>query len=226
MLDNTAREIENPSAIYEAGRREWNERYGSYIARARQWRCMAMVLAGTTAVSTCCAVWMASLAHVVPYIVTVDKLGEAVAVHRVPAAPPADPGRIKAQLARWIVDTRTVYTDPSAELNVVTEAYGWIDRSSDALGQLDAWFSANNPNERAKRVAVGVSIDSVGQIGTDTWSVDWSEETRGKDGIAPAISYWRASIRIKVDPPTDDATILANPGGVYVEWFKTTPRAR
>ena len=217
---------QNPSAIYLAGRREWNERYGSYISRARQWRLMAFILAGTTAISTGAAVWMASQAHVVPYVILQDKLGEAVAVHRVPIAPPADANRIKAQIARWIVDTRTVYTDPTAELNIVTEAYGWVDRSSDALTQLDEWFRANNPNERAKKETVGVSIESVGQIGADTWSIDWVEEHRVKEGMAPTISFWRASVRIKVDPPLDDASIIANPGGVYVEWFKTTPRIR
>jgi type IV secretion system protein VirB5 len=219
-------DIDNPSAIYLAARREWNERYGSYIARARDWRRMAFILAGTTIISTCCAVWMAEQAHVAPYVVEVNKLGEAIAVHRVPVAPPVDANRIKAQLARWIVDTRIVYTDPAAELNVAKEAYDWIDQSSDALAQLDTWFRANNPSERATKETVGVSIESVGQIGADTWSVDWNEERRTKDGMPPATSFWRASVRIRVDPPSDEATIMVNPGGVYVVWFKTTPRMR
>ena len=219
-------EIEAPSAVYLAGRREWNERYGSYISRARHWRLMAMVLATTTAVSTCCAVWMASQAHVVPFIVQVDKLGQALAVGPVPAAAPIDAGMIKAQLARWTVDTRTVYTDPTAEQNIMTEAYSWVDRQSDALAQLDTFMTANDPRSRAAKETVGVAIDSVGQIGTDTWSVDWTEEKRAKDGSSVVNSAWRASIRIKVSPPTDDGTIMANPAGIYVEWFKTTPRGR
>lgn len=219
-------EVDNPSAIYEAGRREWGERYGSYIVRARQWRAMAFVLAGTTAISTCCAVWMASQAHVVPYVIKVDKLGEAMAVARVPIAPPIDPGRIRAQLARWIVDTRSVYTDPYAELNIATEAYAWVDRSSDAMQQLDTWFQSNPPNLRAKKESVGVSIDNIGPVGESTYSVDWTETKTTKEGQAPAISYWRGTIRIKVDPPTDDATIMVNPSGLYITWFSVTPRGR
>jgi type IV secretory pathway TrbF-like protein len=218
--------IESPSAVYLAGRQEWNERFGSYISRAKQWRAAAFAMAGTTAISTCCAVWMASQAHVVPYVVLVDKLGETVAVHRVGPAPPVDAGRIRAQLARWVVDTRSVYTDPYAELNIVTEAYAWTDRSSDALGQLDTWFRANPPNERAKKETVGIAIDSVSPIGADTWSVDWREESRLKDGQSPVTSYWRATIRIKVDPPTTDEAILTNPNGVFAVWWNVTPRIK
>jgi type IV secretion system protein VirB5 len=69
-----------------------------------------------------------------------------------------------------------------------------------------------------------VEIESIGQIGPETWSVDWTEETRARDGSAPALSYWRMTLRVKVSPPDDDATIMVNPGGVYVTWFKVTPR--
>jgi type IV secretory pathway TrbF-like protein len=217
--------IESPSAIYEAGRREWNERYGSYISRARQWRLMAMVLAGTTAVSTCCAVWMAGQAHVVPYVVEVNKLGESLAVHRVVAAPPIDPGRIRSQLARWVADVRTVYADPDAVRANGTEALAWVEHGSDAFAQVTALFRDNSPVVRGARESVGVVLESVGQIGADTWSVDWTEEARPKDGMVASVSSWRLTARIAIVPPTDDATIMVNPGGVYLTWFKITPRA-
>jgi hypothetical protein len=44
--------------------------------------------------------------------------------------------------------------------------------------------------------------------------------------MAAAISYWRATIRIKIDPPTDEATIIKDPAGIYIEWFSVTPRTR
>ena len=219
-------EVETPSAIYLAGRREWNERYGSYISRAKHWRWMACGLLFTTAISTASAVWLAAQSRVVPYVVTVDHLGDALAVRRLEAAPPIDAARIKSQLARWIVDTRSVWTDMNAELNISTQAYDWTDKASDAWQQLDAWFQSTKPNVRAEKETVGVAIESVGQIGADTWSVDWSEEHRAKDGSAPVTSYWRATLRVKVDPPIDEATILANPSGLYVTWFKITPRVR
>jgi type IV secretion system protein TrbF len=145
-------------------------------------------------------------------------------VGRISQAPPVDAGMIKSQLGRWIIDTRTVYTDASAGQNILTEAYNWVDRQSDAVDQIETYTKANNPYLRAAKETVGVAIESVGQIGNDTWSVDFNEEKRTKDGGAPITTYWRATIRIKISPPTDDATIMANPTGVYVTWFKVTPR--
>lgn len=215
---------ESPSPVYLANRREWNERYGVHVTAARHWRWISLGLLAATMVSTGCAVWMASQAHVVPYVVEVDKLGEPQAVRRLEAASPVDPSMVKSQLARWITDIRTVYADPIAEKNIAVEAYGWVDRSSPALEQLNDWFRANNPMERASKVLVGVTIDSVGPIGPDTWGIDWSEDHRSTDGSSSSKSYWRASVRIRIVPPTDDSTVLANPLGIYVEWFNVSPR--
>jgi type IV secretion system protein VirB5 len=214
------------SAVYWSARREWNERYGDYIARARQWRLVAYVLAGTTAISTCAAVWSAQQAHVAPYVVQVDKLGESLAVARVPVAPRVDKARIEYQLAHWIVDIRTVGADPSTILRNATEAYSWIDKSSAAQDQLDVWFRSNPPNERTKKETVGVNfpVDNVTPIGADTWQVDWSEEHRPKDTGTVYTNYWRATITIIVKPPTDDATIQVNPAGLYVSWFNVNLR--
>jgi type IV secretory pathway TrbF-like protein len=103
---------------------------------------------------------------------------------------------------------------------------GWMDRNGDATDQYKSWVTVNNPVERAAHETVGVTIESVGAIGADTWQVDWSEEHRSRDGMAAAISYWRATIRIKIDPPTDEATIIKDPAGIYIEWFSVTPRTR
>ena len=213
-----------PSAIYMAARREWNERYGSYIARERWWRWTAIASIAALSVSAYCNAWQASQSRIVPYAILTDRLGESVAVHRIEVAPPVDATRIKAQLARWVRDVRTVYTDVAAIKNIATEAYGWVERNSDANAQLDAWYQSNPPTRRAEKETVGATIESVGQIGQNTWSVDWFEERRTRDGMGPTKTYWRASITVKIIPPTDDSTILANPSGIYIQWFNVTPR--
>ena len=215
-----------PSAIYMAARREWNERYGSYISRERWWRYTAIVSVVALAVSVACNAWQASQSRVAPYVVAVGTLGDAVAVHRLDIAPPVDTMRIKAQLARWVVDVRTVYTDVVAIKNNALEAYAWVERNSDANQQLDAWYRGNPPNNRMENETVGVVIESVSQIGKDTWQVDWSEERRPKDGTGPSVTYWRATMTVSVIPPKDDRTILANPSGIYLRWFNVTPRMR
>src|SRR5689334_17511665 len=117
----------NPhSAVYLAARREWNERYGDYIAQARSWRLVAFGMLGVTALSIAGNVWQATQSHVVPYVVAMDRLGDALAISRADIAAPADPRLIRAQLARWVSNVRSVYVDVPAEKRLITEAYAMV----------------------------------------------------------------------------------------------------
>ena len=68
-------------------------------------------------------VWQGAQSKVVPYVVEVDKLGDAVAVARADRAAPADVRVIKAQLAAWIVDVRSVSSDPLAQKAALSRSY-------------------------------------------------------------------------------------------------------
>src|SRR5208282_2636272 len=127
-------------------------------------------------------------------------------------------------LGRWITNVRTVYADPDAVRANGMEALAWVEHGSDAFQQVMTLLHDNSPVLRGANESVGVSIETVGQIGADTWSIDWNEETRPKDRTAASVSYWRMTGRIKVVAQDDDATIMVNPAGVYLTWFRITPR--
>jgi len=208
-----------PSAIYMAARREWNERYGSYIAQAHAWRLTAVTSLAVAFVAVAGVAWIGAQNRVVPYVVETDKLGDARAISRADVAAPADPRLIRAGLARWISDVRTVYIDRAAERAVVSEAYAMVNRNAAAAQQLNDWFSNRDPFKRAQTEIVGVSVESVLPISGNTWRVEWREARRGRDGTAEPPTEWQATITISISPPTDDATILRNPIGLYVESF-------
>jgi len=207
------------SAVYLAARREWNERYGSYIAQAHAWRLTALASLAVTFVAVVGVVWIGAQNRVVPYVVQTDKLGDALAISRADVAAPADPRLIRADLARWISDVRTVYFDVAAERAVVNEAYTMVNRNAAAAQQLNDWFSHHDPFKRAQTEMVGVSVESVLPISGNTWRVEWREDKRGRDGMADPPTHWQATITISISPPTNDATILVNPVGLYVDSF-------
>src|ERR1700687_1939680 len=93
---------------YLSALREWNERCGDYIARARNWRSAAFAALAISAGLALGVVWAAAQSKVVPSVVEVDKLGDAMAVGRADRAAPADARVVKAQLAAWIVDVRSL----------------------------------------------------------------------------------------------------------------------
>ena len=64
---------------YIAARAEWNERYGSYIQQARFWRLAFFMSAAVSVMSVGGVVLIGSQSRLVPYIVEVNQLGDALA---------------------------------------------------------------------------------------------------------------------------------------------------
>jgi type IV secretion system protein TrbF len=212
------------SAVYIAARAEWNERYGSYIAQAQAWRLTAFVSLGVAFLAVAGVVWIGAQNRVVPYVVETDKLGDALVITRADVASPADLRLIRAQLARWIGDVRSVYVDAAAERTLIKDAYAMIDRNGAAVRALNDWFSNNDPFKRAAMDTVSVQVASVLPLSATTWRIEWREDKRSRDGTLDSQENWQASVTVSINPPVDDATILANPTGLYVEAFDWAQR--
>ena len=118
---------------YLDGRREWNERYGSHVAQARNWRLAAFAALGVAAVAVAGNVWQAGQARVQPFVVVVDQLGDQIAVGPVAASRRDDPRVVTAQLRRWIMDVRAVTTDHETTTRNINEAYAMTDKNGPAL---------------------------------------------------------------------------------------------
>jgi type IV secretion system protein TrbF len=206
------------SAVYLAARREWNERYGDYIAQANNWRLIAVAALGVAAVAVAGNVWQSSQSRVQPFIVEVDKLGDALAIQRADVASPVPLGVVRAQIARYIQDVRTVSIDVQAERAFINEAYAMVDKNSAALTFLNNYFSANDPFKRASSETVSAHVESVLPLpGSNTWRVEWREDTVARDGRPEFSKHWEATITVSINPPTTDAAILVNPTGLFVE---------
>src|SRR5215510_10034030 len=67
------------SSPYLAARREWDERYGSLITRARNWRAAAFLALIAVIIETGGLIALAMKAKVVPFVVAVDSLGRVAA---------------------------------------------------------------------------------------------------------------------------------------------------
>ena len=186
---------ENP---YLSARREWNERYGDYIARARSWRWAAMGALAVALVLAIGVAWQAAQSKVVPYVVEVDKLGQAVAVARADRAAPADVRVVKAQLAAWIVDVRSISSDPLAQKSALSHAYALT--AATATTFLNDYYRDHSPFGQPRTVAV--SVDAVLPISQQTYQLQWSEDARDLQGRDLATTHWLASVTVAFDPPS------------------------
>lgn len=204
---------------YMAARREWNERYGDYISREQAWRRTTLIALGIALLSVGGLVYTSTQSKFIPYVVEVDKLGASTAIQRADVAAKADQRIIRAQLARWIANVRSVYQDAGAERMNIQEAYGMLRRNDAAHTLLNEYLTRHDPFERAQKEGVNVDIHSVLPISENTWQVEWSESVHSTKGDLIQTLPMQANITVLIDPPNDETGVLLNPLGVYVKSF-------
>ncbi len=209
---------------YHAARQEWLERYGDYIATARSWRRIAFLALLTAGLAITALIWTAMQSQVVPYVVKIDRVGSIVSVDRADRLGRPEAPLITAHLARWISAVRTVYVDAAAQRALITEGYAMINRLGDAYGALNDHMRAHDPFERAKAETVAIDVQSVLPIAGDSWRIEWKEDTRGRDGALLGSVQHQASVTLSFSPPRDEATIRANPLGLYISAFSWARR--
>ncbi len=148
-----------PETPYQKAAQVWDERIGSARAQAYNWRLIAfgnLFLAGGLAAAL---VWQAARGSVVPWVVQVDKLGEAQAVAAAVADyKPTDP-QIAWHLARFIENVRSIPSDPIIVRQDWLKAYDFVtDKGALALND---YARANDPFAKIIEAVGGQSYADV-----------------------------------------------------------------
>jgi type IV secretion system protein VirB5 len=201
---------------YFDGHNEWQEMFGSYVSQAFFWRIVAFLCLIITGISVYGNVYQSKQNKVVPYIVAVDKLGEAIAVKRADIATPAPRQLIQSELAEIIVNWRTVTADLDLQRRMVERLSHFITGS--AQGFISEWFEKNNPYETAKENKL-IQVEIKGlplPVSNESWRVEWTETVRNHVGTFLQATTYEATMRISIIPPKTDVEIIFNPGGVWV----------
>ncbi len=153
---------------YLDARREYAEEYGKLIKAAAQWRMVAVGLLLICALAVAGMVYSASQNHYIPYVVQVDKLGTAVPAGRADQAARPDQRIIRAQLARWVSDVRSVYVDAAAQRAAIDGAYAMISRSGAGYNLLTTYYRSSSSFERAEKETVTVQVNAVLSVSGNT----------------------------------------------------------
>ncbi|AWC20934.1 conjugal transfer protein TrbF [Aminobacter sp. MSH1] len=210
-------QLETP---YQRAAQVWDERIGSARVQAKNWRLMAfgsLLLASGFASAL---VWQSTRGTVVPWVVQVDKFGEAQAV--APAVAdyrPTDP-QIAWHLAHFIEQVRSIPADPVIVRQSWLRAYGYTtDRGAVSLND---YARLNDPFTKVGKIQVAIEISSVIRASPDSFRVTWIER-RYENGSLASTERWAAILTIVTQQPRDADRLKANPLGVYVNainWSK------
>ena len=109
-----------PETPYQKAAQVWDERIGAARVQARNWRLIAFGNLFLAAGLAGGLIWQAARGTVTPWVVEVDKLGEAHAISAAVADyRPTDP-QIAWHLARFVENVRGIPADP-----VIAARTGW-----------------------------------------------------------------------------------------------------
>jgi type IV secretion system protein VirB5 len=209
-----------PETPYQRAAQVWDDRIGSARLQARNWRLMAF---GSLALSmglSAALVWQSANGSVVPWVVQVDRLGQAQAIAPATADyQPNDP-QIAFYLARFIEQVRSIPADAIIVRQNWLRAYDFTTQAG-ALALSD-YARANDPFAKVGKQQVAVEVSSVIRASPSSFRIAWIER-RYQDGSLASTERWSAILTVTVQPPRDADTLRKNPLGIYVNainWSK------
>ncbi len=203
-----------PETPYQRAGQVWDERIGSARVQARNWRLMAFGGLALTSAMSGGLIWQSLQSRITPYVVEVDRLGEARAVTEAEARyHPTDP-QIAWHLARFIEHVRSISLDP------VLMRRDWLS-AYDFATERGALFLSNYARTANPFASVGdktrsVQVTSVVRASDQSFQVKWIE-TAFDRGAQSGVSHWTGILTVKMKPPTSAEVLRKNPLGVYVD---------
>jgi type IV secretion system protein TrbF len=209
-----------PETPYQRAAQVWDDRIGSARVQARNWR---LAFFGTLALSsglTAGLIWQGARGTIVPWVVQVDKFGEAQAVAPADANyNPTDP-QIAFHLARFIEQVRSIPADPIIVRENWLRAYDFTtDKGALALND---YARANDPFAKIGKEQVAVDVASVIRASADSFRVAWTER-HYQDGSLAETTRWSAILTIAVQTPRTPDALRKNPLGLFINainWSK------
>ncbi len=203
-----------PETPYQRAGQLWDERIGSARVQAKNWRFMAfgglLLASGLSAA----LIWQSMQSRVVPYVVEVDRLGEARAVTPAATEYQATDPQIAWHLGKFIVHVRSRSLDPVLMRANWLSAYDFAtERASLFLGE---YARAANPFAEVGRRTVSVQVTSVVRASDSSFQVKWTEQEYERGALADT-SRWTAILTVKIKPPRAAEVLRKNPLGLYVD---------
>jgi len=202
-----------PETPYQKAAQVWDDRIGSARVQAKNWRYMAFGSLVLSAGFAGALVIQSARGTVVPWVVQLDKLGQAQSI--APATAdyrPTDP-QIAWHLARFIEQVRSIPADPIIVRQNWLRAYEWTtDRGA---GALNDYARTNDPFTKVGKQQIAVDVSSVIRASPDSFRVAWTER-QFENGVLASTQRWTAILTIALQPPRDAERLKANPLGIYV----------
>ena len=203
-------ELDTP---YQRAAQVWDDRIGSARVQAKNWRLGFFGMMGVLALVSFDNARIRFSHAVVPYVVEIDRFGEAKAVSPAAADYVATDPQIAWHLARFIEDVRGIAADPIVLRQNWLRAYDFVtDRGALALND---YARSADPFGQIGKNQVSIEVSSVIRASPDSFRVAWTQR-RYENGSLASTDRWTAILTIVLRTPTDAERLRKNPLGVFV----------
>jgi type IV secretion system protein VirB5 len=203
----------DPITPYQKAAQEWDTRLGSARVQARSWRLMAFAQFLLVVALGAGLAWQSARSGIVPYVVAIDRVGQATAIGPATRSYQPRDGEIAWHLARFIGNVRALSFDPILVRQNWLEAYDYA--RGHAVRTLDEFARAADPFSAIGSRTVAVDVISVIRASPESFQVKWQESTYERGSLVETTA-WTAILGIAMDPPRDAETLSKNPLGLYV----------
>ena len=203
-----------PETPYQRAGQLWDERIGSARVQARNWRLMAFGCLGLSSALSGGLLWQSLQSRVVPYVVEVDRLGEAKAVAPADAAYQPSDAQVAWFLSHFITQVRARTLDPVLMRQDWLSAYDFTTKRGAVF--LGDYAQRSDPFGEVGEHTVSVQVTSVVRASDKSFQVKWIE-TAYERGSQAGVAHWTAILTVVMVPPSSADTLRKNPLGLYID---------
>src|SRR6202453_1181540 len=160
-----------PETSYQRAGQVWDDRIGSARVQAKNWRLALFAMLALSRGLSAALVLPFARGTVTPWVVQIDRLGQAQAgAPAVADYRPTDP-QIAWHLARFIEEVRSIPDDPVVLRQNWLEAYNYAtDKGALALND---YAPTNDPFSKIGKATTSVDVSSVIRASNDSFRVEW-----------------------------------------------------
>lgn len=200
---------------YLNARREWDERYGEALSRAKTWRFAALASIAVAGLAVAGVSYIGAQSKIQPFVVAIDQMGSPVAIAQPTGGSAVSQRIVISQIANWIWNARTQLSDAAAQKVLIDRVYALS--SADTGKYLNDYYQAHSPFTTDGTV-VRVNVTSVLPVSENTYQVTWVE-CRAQPGQTVTTQNWKTNLTVGIDPKLANKpqVALANPLGIFIK---------
>jgi len=211
--------LDEQSLMHLRARHEWDERIGSAVSSARNWKTTAfisMLIAGCAVLGI---IHIGGQSKIQPYGIVLQG-DNILPAGPMKAMPDSQLSEMKAtEIRHFVENIRSVFIDVAAQKRSITQGYALLRQGDPAHQLITTAFKKTSPFKRAETELVKVSWVTVLPLSADTYQAEWTETLTSPAGQSLGERHYKATLNTYQMPPTTRQQVDVNPLGFFIKTF-------